>query len=122
MYEHVFKMRKDSVLTESLKFGAGPAPLPTPVLEKGAAVRISLSVLSLLHQTSSPGICSGNAYYVDVFGLLHRSSTDIERLSLIMRARVWDLLRSLTGTSGNCLVHIQAVSSLVLCFEKKTLT
>ena len=48
MYEHFFKTREDSVLIESLKFGAGPAPLPTPVLEKGAAVCISRSISSFL--------------------------------------------------------------------------
>ena len=35
--------------------------------------------------------------------LLELGNTDFERLSLIMRTQVWDLLRSLTGTSGNCL-------------------
>ena len=66
MYEHFFRMGKNSVLIESLKFGAGPAPLPTPVLEKGAAVRISLSLLSLLHQPLGPKIYSGNVYSVNI--------------------------------------------------------
>ena len=44
----VFLMtRSDESLVDHLEFGAGPAGLPTPVLERGAAVRVSRFMLPL---------------------------------------------------------------------------
>ena len=38
-------------LTRGLQFGAGPAPLPTPVLERGAAVRTNRFHQSLIRSS-----------------------------------------------------------------------
>lgn len=65
MYEDSLKTNKNAILTENLKFGAGPAPLPTPVLEKGAAVSI-FGVHVSLDQIFSPEICNGNLYFVEM--------------------------------------------------------
>lgn len=54
MYEIFQKPRSDEFLIDRLKFGAGPAGLPTPVLERGAAVRVPRFMLPSLNQIFFP--------------------------------------------------------------------
>ncbi len=53
MYEVFLKTRSDEFLIDRLKFGAGPAGLPTPVPERDAAVRVSRFMRPSLNQTFS---------------------------------------------------------------------
>ena len=72
-------------LTRSLQYGAGPAPLPTTVLERGAAVRTtgfhqslirsSIEALSFLQEIS---FCTIFPIRNDVLGI---ENTNMERLS-----------------------------------------
>lgn len=50
MYDIFLRTTSDEFLIDRLKFGAGPAGIPTPVLERGAAVRVWRFMLPSLNQ------------------------------------------------------------------------
>ena len=56
MYDIFLETRSDDFLIDRLKFGAGPALMPTEVLERGAAVRVSRFMLPSLNQIFSTEI------------------------------------------------------------------
>ena len=67
MYDIFLRTTSDGFLIDRLKFGAGPAGIPTPVLERGAAVRVSRFMLPSLNQIFTTEIQLEISSSVDLF-------------------------------------------------------
>ena len=67
MYDISLRPERDEFSTDSMKYGAGPAAMPTEILEKGAAVRISWLIFPSRNSIFKPEIKYGLFGSLDLF-------------------------------------------------------